>query len=133
MRVFIDTNILISAALFPKGVAAEVYFKAVSAPNDAIVSDYVIDEMRSVFRRKFPDRMGALDAFLPAISSAMEVVLTPSGAVADEGEIRDPHDAPILRAAIAGGADVILTGDKDLLESGIERPRISSAGDFLKF
>lgn len=131
MRVFIDTNILISAALFPKGVASDAYFKAVSAPNDAIISDYVIDELRSVFRRKFPDRMGALDAFLAAISSAIEVVPTPSEAVVGEGAIRDSHDAPILRAARACRADVLLTGDKDLLESGVCEPRIVSARGFL--
>lgn len=54
MRIFIDTNILISAALFSEGVASKAYFKAVSTPNDPIISDYVIDELMSVFRRKFP-------------------------------------------------------------------------------
>lgn len=53
MRVFLDTNILLSAALFPEGVAAAAYDRAVSAPNDAVVSGYVVDELRSVFARKF--------------------------------------------------------------------------------
>ena len=46
MRIFIDTNVLISAALFPNGVAANAFERAVSTPNDPIVSDYVIDELR---------------------------------------------------------------------------------------
>lgn len=61
MRVFIDTNVLVSAALFPGGVASRAYYRAVSDPYDPMVSDYVIDELRRVFSRKFPQRMQALD------------------------------------------------------------------------
>lgn len=41
-------------------------------------------------------------------------------------------DRPILRAAINAKADIILTGDKDFLESGIENPKILTASEFLK-
>lgn len=78
MRIFIDTNVLISAALFPNGVAANAFERAVSTPNDPIVSDYVIDELRRVFARKFPKKLPALDTFLAAISSCIEIVVTPN-------------------------------------------------------
>lgn len=45
--------------------------------------------------------------------------------------MRDVKDRPILRAAIAANADLILTGDKDFLESGIERPLSVTASEFL--
>ncbi|MDI9590009.1 MAG: putative toxin-antitoxin system toxin component, PIN family [Acidobacteriota bacterium] len=122
-----------SAALFPTGVAARAYLKAVYKPNDAIISDYVIDEMRSVFARKFPDRLAAVDAFLVEASSALEVVSTPVHAAEGEESVRDAHDRPILRAARAARADVILSGDKDLPESGISSPRIVTASEFLAF
>lgn len=48
-----------------------------------------------------------------------------------ESEIRDVKDRPILRAAINADVDVILTGDKDFLESGIENPKIFTARDFI--
>lgn len=32
-----------------------------------------------------------------------------------EVEVRDPKDAPVIAAAVAGRADVIVTGDRDLL------------------
>ena len=131
MRVFIDTNILISAALFPGGVAATAYAKAVSDPNDPIVSDYVIDELRRVFARKFPQRMAALDSFLAGISSCVSIVSTPEAVIDGEGAIRDPNDRPVLRAARACGADVLLTGDKDFLDAEIKNPIAVSAGDFL--
>ena len=50
----------------------------------------------------------------------------------EEAKIRDANDRPILRAAIMVGADIILTGDKDFLESGIERPLIVTPAEFLR-
>lgn len=131
MRVFLDTNILLSAALFPEGVAAAAYDRAVSAPNDAVVSGYVVDELRSVFARKFSRKAAAMDAFLARLAGAAEIVLTPEEAYADEEGVRDPADRPILRAARHAKAEVLLTGDKDLLEAGIDSPRVIAPRDFL--
>ena len=47
-----------------------------------------------------------------------------------EDKIRDVNDRPILRAAINAKADILLTGDKDFLESGIDTPKIMTAADF---
>ena len=48
-----------------------------------------------------------------------------------ESQVRDADDRPILRAAIAAKADVLLTGDKDFLESGLESPKIMTPAEFL--
>ena len=61
----------------------------------------------------------------------MELVPTPIEEYNDEDKIRDVNDRPILRAAIYSNADVILTGDKDFLESGITEPQIMTASEFL--
>ena len=53
MRILLDTNILIAAALFPNGTAAKAYIKAVTYPNKGIVCDWSIDELRRVFNRNF--------------------------------------------------------------------------------
>ena len=45
--------------------------------------------------------------------------------------IRDTKDRPILRAALSAGTDLILSGDKDFLQSAIEYPQIVSVPDFL--
>ena len=42
-------------------------------------------------------------------------------------------DRPILRAAMEAGADVLLTGDKDFLESGLERPAIMTPAEFVGY
>lgn len=64
MRVMIDTNIFIYAVLFPNGRAAQALYKALGAPFQPVVCDYVLDELRRKFREKFPDKTVELDAFL---------------------------------------------------------------------
>ena len=49
MRIMIDTNVIISAILFPKGKAAQAFLKAVSAPYKPIVCDYIVDELHRKF------------------------------------------------------------------------------------
>ena len=48
----------------------------------------------------------------------------------EEQLIRDVKDRPILRAAIEQNADILITGDKDFLESSITKPKIIKASDF---
>ena len=132
MRVMIDTNIFISAALFPKGRAAEALLKALAPPYQPVVCDYVIDELHRKFQEKFPNRTVELEAFLYTALPAFEIVKTPTEAIEAESRIRDPKDRPILRAALDAGADLFLTGDKDFLESSVEDPRIVSVQSFLE-
>ena len=132
MRVMIDTNIFISAALFPKGRAALALLKALTLPYQPVACDYVIDELHRKFQEKFPEKVTELEAFLYSALPFMEVLRTPEDAYEAEGKIRDAKDRPILRAAIAGGADLLLTGDRDFLEASVEEPRIISVSDFLE-
>jgi len=50
--------------------------------------------------------------------------------VEEESLMRDMMDRPILRSAVASDVDIILTGDKDFLESGIDHPRMMNPSDF---
>ncbi len=63
MRVLIDTNILISAALSSQGTPYRAFVKAVSHPNHGLVCEQNIDEMRRIFNRKFPQKIQALEGF----------------------------------------------------------------------
>ena len=131
MRVMIDTNIFISAALFPNGRAADAFYKALVPPFKPVVCDYVIDELHRKFQEKFPNRTVELEAFLYTALSVFDIVSTPEDVVEAEAKIRDPKDRPILRAALNAGADLFLTGDKDFLESSVTDPRIISVPEFL--
>lgn len=132
MRVLIDTNILISAALNSNGTPYRAFIKAVSYPNHGLICEQNIDEMRRIFNRKFPRKIAALEKFLSLALMTLEMVPTPVEEYKSEMQIRDINDRPILRAAIHANADILLTGDKDFWESGLENPKIMTAIDFVQ-
>ena len=90
-----------------------------------------LEEIRRAFNRKFPDKIQALERFIAAALSVVEVVPVPPSKYPDEDLIRDLDDRPILRAAIKAEADILITGDKDFLESGLSTPQIMTAAEFL--
>jgi len=132
VRVLIDTNILISASLSNEGTSYQAYVKAVTHPNSGVICDQNIYELRRVYNRKFTHKIQALERFLAHALTVLEVVPTPVVVVSDEALVRDISDRPILRAAVTAKADVLVTGDKDFLESGITNPKIVTAADFLQ-
>lgn len=132
MRILIDTNILISAALNSHGTPYKAYLKAVTYPNKGIICDQNIEELWRIFNRKFPTKISMLEKFLAYSLSVIEVAITPEMEEDAEKLIRDVKDRPILRAALNAKADVLLTGDKDFLESGVTDPKIMTAAEFLE-
>ena len=132
MRIMVDTNIFISAALFPKGRAAQALYKAMMPPYHPVVCDYVMDEIHRKFQEKFQNKTHELEAFLYAALPAFDIVSTPDEVIDAESKIRDIKDRPILRAALNSGVDLFLTGDKDFLESSVVDPRIISVSVFLE-
>ena len=133
MNVFLDTNILISAVLNGNSTPAKAFIKAVSFPNRGLVCEQNIDEMRRIFNRKFPAKIQALETFLSLALLTLEMVNIPDLEYKSENSIRDVNDRAILRAAIFAKADVLVTGDKDFLESDIVNPKILTAAEFLDF
>ena len=66
VRVLIDTNVLISAALSAGGVPFLAYIKAVSYPNRGLICEQNVDEMRRIFNKKFRNASPLwTDFFLP--------------------------------------------------------------------
>ena len=96
-----------------------------------MICEQNVDEMKRIFNKKFPKRLAALDKFLSIALLTLELVPIPTDENTSESQVRDADDRPILRAAIAAKADVLLTGDKDFLESSVDDPRIISVAEFL--
>jgi len=123
----IDTNILVSAALFQNSKTAQALSLAVQN-HTLIICTYVLEEVQSVFKRKFPDKTAGLDYFLSKL--AYELCYTSK--INDKTpKMRDEDDRPILQAAIDAGADAILTGDDDFHALDINYPKIISPADLL--
>ncbi len=87
--------------------------------------------MKRIFNKKFPHRLPSLDKFLSLALMTLELIPVPAEEHASELQIRDRNDRPILRAAIEAKVDILLTGDKDFLESGLKSPMILTPAEFL--
>lgn len=110
MRVFLDTNVLISA-LSARGLCADVV-RVVLREHQMVISERVLQELERVFVDKFEVSREALARALDVAISG-EVVLDPPEP--GDYEIGDSDDARIVAAAIAAEADVLVTGGRDLL------------------
>jgi predicted nucleic acid-binding protein len=97
-----------------------------------MICEQTLEEFWRIANRKFPNRVSDFEIFMAQALLTMEVVPMRVDVYVDEKEIRDVKDRPILRAAIKAGVDILLTGDKDFLESTITHPKIITAARFLQ-
>ncbi|MCG9969924.1 putative toxin-antitoxin system toxin component, PIN family [Pelotomaculum terephthalicicum JT] len=129
MRVMIDTNILISALLFPGQQMNTLIYK-ITTEHQLILSSYVVDELLNVVRRKFKDKLETVDLLLSRLP--YELVYTPQHPKPVLFEIRDEKDYPVLYSAIMEDVDVFVTGDRDFDGLDLEKPEIISPAGFLE-
>jgi len=126
MKVFLDTNVLASAAA-TRGLCADV-LREVFASHQLFISEQVLTELKSVLRFKFGLGQDLIDDFIWLLQQDT-VLAEPAGL--PRVQMQDKDDLPILGAAIAAGAEVLVTGDKELLELGhIEHLQILSPRQF---
>jgi putative PIN family toxin of toxin-antitoxin system len=124
----IDTNILLSAMLFP-GDRMDVLIRKASVENHLVISSYVLNELFDVIRRKFSSQEGTADKFLQRIP--YELVYTPKQPEPGLFVIRDPDDYAVLYSAIMEDVDIFVTGDKDFGGIVLEKPEIVTPAQFL--
>jgi len=105
MRLFLDANILFTAAHNPKGKAALVIELGQAGLWQLVTSAYALEEARRNLALKFPDGLERLDAL------AQGLRMSPDAAAPDCPARLPDKDCPIYRAAHACRADVLLTGD----------------------
>jgi uncharacterized protein len=129
MKVLIDTNVLLSAALRDRSPERVVLYVANRDEIRWLVTPEILAEYTQVLRRpRF--RLGAelLDQWIELL--AMRTVNVGSPPIAPDFP-RDPKDAPFLAASIATDADILITGDRDLLTANISmRTRIVTISQF---
>lgn len=63
MRIMLDTNVLISALLFPSQKFNSI-MEYIFAEHELVLSSYVVEELKSVVRRKFPKREADIERLL---------------------------------------------------------------------
>lgn len=117
IRVCLDSNVLV-AAFAARGLCSDLLSHVLSEQH-LVVPDIVREESLRVLTKKFKLSAEALES--------VTAVLDRSEAVGASGEpspvpVRDPDDELVLADAVAAGVQVLVTGDKDLLEIAEQSP-----------
>ena len=118
MRIVLDTNIFVSALISGEGPPGQVLGAIKRERITLVTSMFQLEELRSVLARdrlkryirseEADDLLYHLESVGTVVSELPEVRLSP-----------DPKDDPILATAIAGEAELIVSGDRgDMLALG---------------
>jgi putative PIN family toxin of toxin-antitoxin system len=117
VNVSFDTNVLVSA-IATRGLCADI-FNAALAEHQLIVGGTVLTELRQVLRQKLRLPIAAVDeieAFL-----RLHATVIASAPVLEMLGL-DENDRAVLAEAVTGKADVLVTGDQDLLKIASKAP-----------
>lgn len=120
MKIMLDTNVLISALIFG-GIPRQLIGKLLLLGHDINISDYVESELLDKIHMKWPQK----EENLRKVYQKMNFIHC-SSTNEKLGDVRDEKDIPVLSDAIYNNVDILLTGDKDFLESEIKHPIIFS-------
>ena len=117
MRVFLDTNVLVSA-FSTRGICADIV-TVVLADHQLVIGETVLEELSRTLTKKMklPSMVVAETESLLR-REAVVVSHAPDPGVA----LRDPDDVAVLAEAIEGLATVLVTGDKDFLDVADDLP-----------
>ncbi len=117
MRVCLDTNVLI-AAFATRGLCADV-LRAVLTEHELVLGEVIVAEFRRVLKTKFKVPLERISSAM-AVFSTVEIV--PKPAEPSPLQVRDRADRWVLASALAGQADILVTGDFDLLDVAEQAP-----------
>lgn len=110
MRVFLDANVLFSAAHRDAGSMRILFRLADVGACELIASPYAIDEARRNIARKYPKRSADLESLVARLVVCAEASAT--NVLWAAAQPLPAKDAPILAAAVQAEANILATGDK---------------------
>jgi putative PIN family toxin of toxin-antitoxin system len=117
VKVFLDTNVLVSAFV-ARGLCADL-FRYVLAEHEVLIGEVNVIELKRTLRDKFAataDQIAAVEGQL------RDHTIVPKPNVRPAIRVRDKDDEWVLASAIAGEADMLVTGDEDLLVIAEDAP-----------
>ncbi|MBI5410361.1 MAG: putative toxin-antitoxin system toxin component, PIN family [Nitrospirae bacterium] len=134
-KAVLDTNVLISAVITPRGTPAKLLQAWREGTFDLITSPpllFEIEETLSLPKIAQRYRLSPEDIRdVMALFAGGAILVT--GATSVSASISDPDDIPVLACAVEGQADYLVTGDGDLLRlRSYQRIQIIQPTDFLR-
>lgn len=119
MRIFADTNFLVSA-FATRGLSADV-FQFILAEHQLMTGEFVLRELQRVLTKKLklPQRIAS-----DAEQLLRRYHVEPIPDKRSEVKVRDEDDRWVLESAIRSNAEVLITGDNDLLDISETVPQL---------
>jgi len=117
MRVVIDTNVVLSGLIKPDSIPGQVLRAWRDGSFRLVLAEFLIEEIAVTLARPkiqalVPWPAAQIDRFALELRAFCDVV---EPAELNFKYPRDPDDIPVLATLIASGADLLVTGDRDLL------------------
>ena len=133
MRVVIDTNVVLSGLIKPGSVPGQVLRAWRDGSIRLVLSEFLIEEIAVTLARP------KIQALVPWPAAQIDRCVLDLRAFCDVVEPaglnfkypRGPDDIPVLATLIASGADLLVTGDRDLLVLREEFP-IETPAEFVR-
>lgn len=119
MKIFADTNVLVSA-FTARGLCADL-LEVILADHQLMTGEFVLQELKRVLTKKLkvPERK---------VSNVLQFLrnhhIEPIPDKPSEVKVRDEDDRWVLESAIRAEADILVTGDKDLLDISKNVPQL---------
>lgn len=110
MRVFLDTNVLVSA--FTARGLCEDLFRYLVASHEVLTGEVNLQELRRILTSRFQASAAQVEI---VESQLRDQIVVPLPVAPSAIGIRDPDDGWVLASAEAGAAEMLITGDHDLL------------------
>lgn len=117
MRIYLDTNVLVSAYA-ARGICADLV-RFILAEHELVTGEVNLVELRRVLRDRF---RASRDQVVAVESELRAQVIVPRPAQPSSISVRDADDRWVLASAITGDADLLVTDDQDLLVVADQSP-----------
>ena len=117
MRAVVDTNVIVSGLIRPRGSPGNVLRALRDRRFVALVNQPILEEIVAILTRPWiQERYGVEDE---DVQDLLRLLTLRSELIEPSTKIRECRDRDMfLEAAVDGAADRIVTGDSDLLEIG---------------
>ncbi len=133
MKVVLDTNIFLSGLMLPESVPGKIVSAWRSSSFDLVFSEAMLTELARVLAYpKIRKRIGWTDDDIEHFVSLLRFRAEIVDIETTRADVpRDADDVPVLAALIASGANILVSGDRDLLELR-EDYAIETAAEFYR-
>jgi putative PIN family toxin of toxin-antitoxin system len=130
-KLFLDTNVLISAIVFDKK-ELELIIRCVDDSDNLYISEHIFEEAMRVFLKKFPEHVEFFKKFIEISNIKIIKKSVYENSIKQFQDIRDKYDAHVIAAAKTKKCDFIITRDKDILNYDLSKIKIMKPSDFIK-